>query len=120
MIPLTVTQALAFYSLLLGAMVLGMWVYTELNVRRPQRGLGKQYLWRCPICAFTYLDDKAHESSECPQCATILYATDEGAREVVTTDGRRVEEPAGPKQDVRRGSKRKRPNASRRGPRRRR
>ncbi len=120
MINITVTQALAFYSAILALLVVGMWVYTEVNVRRPQRGLGKQFLWRCTICGFSYLDDKAEDMSECPQCATILHASDKGAREVITADGKPVPESVVPSEQVRKGSKQKRRHASRRGPRRRR
>lgn len=120
MIQLTITQALALYTFLVGSLAVSIWAYTEFSVRRPQRALGKQFLWRCTICGFTYLDDRAEEMSECPQCGTLLSATDKGAREVITADGNTVPNETEEKSEVRKGSKRKRPHARRRGPRRRR
>lgn len=121
MIPLTLTQALGLYAGVLGVMVVGIWLYTELRVRRPQRGLGQQFLWHCVICGYSFLDDENTELAECPQCGTILSARDKGTREVMVVDGKVEAAPAiGPDEDPRRNpSKRKRPNASRRGPRRR-
>jgi len=109
------------YSVVVGLLVLGIWLYTEISVRRPQRALGKQFIWHCTICGFTYLDDEAQNLSECPQCGTLISIADQGVREgqrpppapVVPPEKDKSEERAG-------GSKRKRPHARRRGPRRRR
>ena len=104
MIPLSVTQALIIYSVIVGGLVLGIWLYTEISVRRPQRSLGKQFIWHCNICGFTYLDDEAQGVHE---------RGDRGVRKPVPPEQHKPEDRSG-------GSKRKRPHARRRGPRRRR
>lgn len=119
MIRLELTHALWMYSAVLGALAVGIWVYTEVSVRRPQRAMGKQYLWHCIICGYSYLDEQSTDLSACPQCGTILSAEDPGARELITASG--VPVPAQETGDRTKGnSRRKRPTARRRGPRRRR
>lgn len=119
MIRLELTYALWMYSAVLAALAVGIWVYTEVSVRRPQRAMGKQYLWHCIICGYSYLDEHSTDLSTCPQCGTILSAADRGARELVSASG--VHIPAQATEDGAKGnSRRKRPTARRRGPRRRR
>lgn len=121
MIPIELGQALVLYSTLLALLIAGIWIYTEFSVRRPQRSLGKQFLWRCEICRLSYLDEIAETLSRCPRCKSFNLlegAQDEAAapkREIIeagkgasTADGRRNT------------SRRKRHHQKRRGPRRRR
>ncbi len=44
MIEISLTQALTIYSAVLGLTAAGIWLYTELSIRRPQRLLGRQFL----------------------------------------------------------------------------
>jgi hypothetical protein len=71
MIEIELTWALAFYSIVLGVLIGAIWFYTELSVRHPQRQLGKQFLWRCVFCGYSYLDEESHEISECPRCSNL-------------------------------------------------
>ena len=71
MIQIELPTAIAVYSAVLGLLVAGIWIYTEIFVRRPQRYLGKQFLWRCTYCAFIYLDEGARQIPKCPQCASF-------------------------------------------------
>ncbi len=117
MITIELPQALALYSILLGLLAGGIWLYTEINVRRPQRRLGQQFLWKCTFCGCTYLDEQAEELSQCPRCenfnaageAAVFEVGDAGARMATGTG----EPPA------RNTSRRKRHHRRRRGPRRR-
>jgi len=118
MIEISLTQALAIYSTVLGLTVTGIWLYTELTVRRPQRLLGQQFLWRCSFCGCTYLDEEAQHFSKCPRCNSfnaVDEATDRGGWPVVETEAETPEGAAG-----RNSSRRKRRHQRRRGPRRRR
>ncbi len=118
MITIELPQALALYSIILGALAGGIWLYTEINVRRPQRHLGQQFLWKCTFCGCTYLDEQAEDLSQCPRCenfnaageAAVFQLNDAGTR---TAIGAAEELP-------RNSSRRKRHHQRRRGPRRRR
>lgn len=119
MIQISLTHALALYSVLLGLLIAAIWVYTELTVRRHQLSLGKQFLWRCVFCGFTYLDENAERVSQCPRCRSFNSVEDEHARFVVTSTAT-VELPAElpHAEDPRRNpSRQKRPGQRRRGPR---
>ncbi|NUM54012.1 MAG: hypothetical protein HUU46_10250 [Candidatus Hydrogenedentes bacterium] len=115
MIEIELKWALVLYSGILGAIGLFIWSYTEISVRRPQQYLGKQFLWRCTFCGYTYLDESDEEISKCPRCESFVAATDAKARFVP------VDSPeATPQQDSGRNtSRRKRHHQRRRGPRRR-
>ncbi len=124
MIDLELRWALVLYSGVLGAMALGIWIYTELTVRRPQRYLGQQYLWRCSFCGFSYLDEEGEQISQCPRCGSYNDADDKHARSVPTKSRRVTAEEApaeGPSTEPsrRNPSRRKRPHQRRRGPRKR-
>ena len=117
MIEIDLTSALTLYSGLLAALVLAIWLYTEMSVKRPQRHLGKQFLWRCIYCGCTYLDEAAQTVSQCPRCESF-NTTEEGA-EAPQLAAHPVNEPAPLPIDPRNTSKRKR-RQRHRGPRKRR
>jgi hypothetical protein len=122
MIALELKYALALYSSIIGLMALFIWVYTEIAVRRPHRFLGKQYLWRCIYCGYTYLDESGDELSQCPRCESFNAASDKNARFVPVKGASNVSSAVG-RSEVespgRNTSRRKRPHQRRRGPRRR-
>jgi len=121
MIEISLTSALALYSGILALLAAALWLYTEMAVHRPQRGLQKQFLWRCVFCGFTYLDETAERVSQCPRCNSYNSVRDKSAREAPVSrsmleehdardtpaDGRRA----------RNTSRRKRPHQRHRGPR---
>ena len=116
MIEISLPQALAIYSVVLGMMVAGIWLYTELAVHGPQRSLGRQFLWRCSFCGCTYLDEEAQRLSKCPRCESFNTADEATTRKVQPDlSSEAVETGTG-----RNRSKRKRHHQKRRGPRRRR
>ena len=115
MIEIEFSTALILYSVMLGLLVSGIWLYTELSVRRPQRRLGQQFVWKCSFCGCTYLDEQAERLSQCPRCENFNTAA-EGAQ---SPTGHALEPE--PHKDAAQGSSRgKRKHRSRRGPRRRR
>ncbi len=118
MIEISLTQALAVYSAVLGLTIGVIWLYTELSIRRPQRLLGEQFLWRCSFCGCTYLDEGAQQVSKCPRCESF-NAVEEAARRANVAQ---VEAPREADETAagRNTSRRKRHHQRRRGPRRRR
>lgn len=116
MIALELKWALILYTGLLAAIAVFIWIYTELTVRRPQRYLGQQYLWRCTFCSFTYLDESSSALSKCPRCESLVAATDANARLVPATPPGTAEQTDDAGKNT---SRRKRPHQRRRGPRRR-
>ncbi len=118
MIEISLTQALAVYSAVLGLTIGAIWLYTELSIRRPQRLLGEQFLWRCSFCGCTYLDEAAQLVSRCPRCESF-NAVEEGASRAHVAQ---VEAPRETAEAAvgRNTSRRKRHHQRRRGPRRRR
>ena len=120
MIQLEIGEALILYSGILSVLAAGIWLYTELSSWRMHRTLGKQYLWRCTFCGFSYLDESAESISRCPRCESLNSVEDKNAR-VVKVRGEAYEGPEPEMQETRRNtSKRKRPTQRRRGPRKRR
>ena len=114
MIQIEMTFALALYSGILAVLVSMLWMYTEFFVRRPQRHLGEQFLWRCIYCNFTYLDESAERISECPRCHSLNALEDRNPR---TPERAKVAER---NEGVHNSSRKGRHHRRRRGPRRRR
>ena len=123
MIQISLTSALAFYSAVLGCVVLVIWIYTEIVVRRSYNVLTKQFLWRCVFCGYTYLDEDAADLSQCPRCESYNSARDKHARLVRTRPStHRFDEDQlaqEPQASRRNPSHRKSPQKRRRGPRKR-
>lgn len=115
MIELQLSQALVLYSVLLGVLAGGIWLYTELSVRRPQRKLGQQFLWKCAYCGCTYLDEQAERVSQCPRCENFSTAA-----EAAQSPSASALEPEPQRGAAQGSSGRKRKHQRRRGPRRRR
>ncbi len=120
MIEIQLTTALALYGFVLVAMMGSIWLFAEFSVRRTQRTLEKQSLWRCVFCGYTYLDEGAQEVSQCPRCESFNAMSDKHAR-FVRTRSRRADTNLDEQEEAsrRNPSRRKRPHQRRRGPRRR-
>ncbi len=119
MIQLEIGDALILYSGVLFVMAAGIWLYTEISAWRSHQTLGKQYLWRCVFCGFSYLDEEADTLSKCPRCESLNSASDKHAR-VVRVRGGTVDAPEPTTTPRRNTSKRRHPTQRRRGPRKRR
>ena len=121
MIQIALSHALALYSAILGLLTAGIWIYTELTVRRRHHFLEKQFLWRCVFCGYTYLDESAVKVSQCPRCASFNSLDDKQARFVPaqTPIPKTTLDTAAGESGRRNPSRRKRPHQRRRGPRKR-
>jgi len=114
-------NALVLYSAALALVIVAIWIYTEVTTRRTYRALGKQFLWRCVFCGYTYLDEAAESISQCPRCGSFNSIDDRHARFVKTHTSAAATplESGAPSKGRRNPSRRKRPQQRRRGPRRR-
>lgn len=121
MIQLELTTALALYSAVLAALGAGIWIYTEFSVLRPQRNLGRQFLWRCVYCGYSYLDEHADRLSQCPRCESYNTVEEKEGRQDPNLRHAVESAPGDERPKGRRNpSIKKRPHQRRRGPRRRR
>ena len=118
MIQISLPTALAFYSAILGVILVAIWVFTEVSVRRSYHVIERQFLWRCVFCGYIYLDEEAEKLSLCPRCESYNSVEDRLARYADTPIHEEQTEPAptGPRRDT---SHRKRPHQRHHGPRRR-
>jgi len=120
-IQITLYNAIILYSVVLGALAAGIWLYTEVTTRRSYRFLERQFLWRCGFCGYTYLDESSDDISQCPRCQSYNAPEDKHVRDPLLVSPRRREtiqiESEGPQRNP---SRQKRPHRRRRGPRRRR
>lgn len=118
MIEIQLSTAVALYSLVLGLAGMGIWLYTELTVRRPQRHLGQQFLWKCTFCGCSYLDEHAEDLSKCPRCENLNVAGEAAVFQI--HDSGATPAPEAAAAAARNTSRRKRHHRRSRGPRRRR
>lgn len=117
MIQISLTMALAVYSIALGAIIVAIWLYTEVVTRTTHRRLATQFYWRCVFCGYSYLDENAEEVSRCPRCDSFVAASDRHAREIRSR--KKAAEADHGEKPAHNPSRRKRPHQRRRGPRRR-
>jgi hypothetical protein len=118
-IEIQLPTALALYSIVLGLFAGGIWLYTELTVRRPQRRLGQQFLWKCSFCGCSYLDEHAEDLSKCPRCENLNLAGEAAVFQIHDTGAEAAPQLAAD-DAARNTSRRKRHHRRTRGPRRRR
>lgn len=113
MIEISLGTAALLYGLVIAAGVALTWLLTEYSAGRTYTALEQQDLWRCDFCTFTYLDRTGTTMSRCPRCNSfnLVPGSEAPPEQEVLAEG---EAPR------RNPSRRKRPGAGRRGPRRRR
>ena len=116
MIEISLNTAVLFYGFVIAIGLGSSWLFTEFAAARTYTALSEQDLWKCHFCTFSYLDRSGLRVSRCPRCQSF---------NVNETDGADV--PDALLADVgedgiarRKASRRKRPGARSRGPRRRR
>ncbi|HOV60888.1 MAG TPA: hypothetical protein PK349_07460 [Candidatus Hydrogenedentes bacterium] len=126
MITITLTTALWLYGTVILVGAAALWLYTEWTSGRVRRTLEKQSCWRCAYCGYIYLDDGVITHSTCPRCGSINVSA-EGqdplvSRQKEQSSRREQGDDAGesvPDDSTtrRNPSRKKRPHATRRGPR---
>ena len=70
MIKLDITTLLFFYILFSVIIILVIWMvfgYRELKKVAPKY---TEYVWKCTVCAHTYVDSKHVDISACPLCGS--------------------------------------------------
>jgi ribosomal protein L37AE/L43A len=115
MIEISLGAAVFLYAIVIAVGIALTWLFTEYATGRAFAALEQQDLWRCHFCTFTYLDRSGLGMSRCPRCQSF-NVRDGG-------DAWRGPAPVEAAQDDaeaprRNPSRRKRPGAGRRGPRR--
>ena len=119
MFQIELTLAIALYAFVLAGVIAAIWIYTELSVHRPQRALGRQFLWRCTYCGSSYLDESAKNISQCPRCKSYNALEEEKASDSAEDAGETMQNESHGRR-ARNPSQKKRYHQRRRGPRRRR
>ncbi len=121
MIEISLTTALALYSILIGIGAFSIWLYTEIRTQHSHKRMRKQYLWRCVFCGCTYLDEEAVHLSVCPRCGSYNALEDKNARLLKATRDEKEQwvQAHTDKKTRRNPARQKRPGARNRGPRRR-
>lgn len=129
MITISLTTALWLYGMVILMGAAGLWLYTEWTGGRIRRTLEKQSCWRCAYCGYVYLDEGMATYSTCPRCGSINVPAEGqdplvSRQKAVLQGAARGEESGDAAQDGaatrRNPSRKKRPHASSRGPRKRR
>ena len=68
MIRVDVSVAVVFYVMSALLVIFVMWVFFEKKSVLPKFVREEADVWECTICAYTYVDSRHQEISQCPQC----------------------------------------------------
>ena len=69
---MTLTLAISIYLLIQMSLLFLLWFHAEgEGLREIASPEGKEFLWRCHICTFVYIDSRHDELSRCPQCGSF-------------------------------------------------
>lgn len=68
MFSIDVTMAVFLYMMSSLILVFAFWISFERKASLPKFVREKADVWECSICAYTYVDSRHHEISQCPQC----------------------------------------------------
>ncbi|MBI2095002.1 MAG: hypothetical protein HYT89_02410 [Candidatus Omnitrophica bacterium] len=68
MFRLDVSTAVFFYLTSSLLAIFALWIFFEKKAALPKFVREKADVWECSICAYTYVDSRHHEISQCPQC----------------------------------------------------
>ncbi len=71
MIKLDISVAVFFYLLFSFVLMLLLWLFQGYRKRGVKFRADHEYIWRCEICAHTYLHSKDERVSKCPQCGSL-------------------------------------------------
>lgn len=71
MIALSATAAATLYLFLTMAALLGVWIYQYYRSRKSKIVLTDRNLLVCEYCLCAYLEDKAKQVTQCPQCSSF-------------------------------------------------
>lgn len=70
MIKIDISTALFIYLTFNVIGVLLLWAFYDIKVKKPALWKDDDFVWRCAICAKTYVDSKSERMSKCPQCGS--------------------------------------------------
>lgn len=70
MIKLDISQAVFLYLVFTVVSVLILWVFLEYGKKEIKLKDDSEYVKRCAICSYTYIDSEMGNLSKCPQCGS--------------------------------------------------
>ncbi len=68
MIPVRISAVFFFYMSFLLFWIFLIWVYYEYKWKARKYVPPEKKMFRCPICAHIYLDDRDRKVTRCPRC----------------------------------------------------
>ena len=68
MFNVDISTAVFFYVATALGVLFILWIFFEKTTTLPKFVREKADVWECSICAYTYVDSKHQEISQCPQC----------------------------------------------------
>lgn len=70
MIKLDISTIIFFYTLFSAIIILIIWVIAGYKAIKKVAPKYADYLWKCTVCANTYIDSKHVDMSSCPLCGS--------------------------------------------------
>lgn len=70
MIKLDISTVIFFYTLFSGIVILILWIVSGYKGIKKASPKYADYLWKCTVCANTYIDSKHVDVSACPLCGS--------------------------------------------------
>jgi len=68
MIKINISTALFLYIFLTAIVILIVWSFFSFGTKLKTFSSEEKHIWRCSICALTYVDSKREVVSKCPRC----------------------------------------------------
>ncbi|MCK4249644.1 MAG: hypothetical protein KAX15_07680 [Candidatus Omnitrophica bacterium] len=76
LINLDIKTALALYTLVPAALLIGVWIIAEFFNKPLRFTLEEKLLWQCDICAYVYINIEETNLSVCPRCGSYNKKTE--------------------------------------------
>jgi len=76
MIKVSIATALFLYLFLSAVVILIIWSFFNFGTKLKTFSSDEKHIWRCSICALTYVDSKHDVVSKCPRCESYNQRAD--------------------------------------------
>ncbi len=71
MLNIPFSLLIALYLIPSLAVIVFFWVRAEARKKEKETPESNQFSYRCPICAFVYIDSSKGNYSRCPRCGSL-------------------------------------------------
>ncbi|MFH1394822.1 MAG: hypothetical protein ABIH09_01535 [Candidatus Omnitrophota bacterium] len=71
MIKVDIATALFLYLFITAIGLLILWSFFSFGTKLKTFSFDEQHIWRCSICALTYIDSRNELVSRCPRCKSF-------------------------------------------------